>query len=252
MYSLPDIELQIAHLYPQQLNIYGDRGNVLALAQRCLWRGWRVRVTPLDLEAPVDPDAYDLYFMGGGQDAQQWAVAADLKSIKAEALKQAAANGAVFLGICGGYQLMGHYYQPHDGPKLPGLSLIDAYTEAGHTRMIGNVLVERPDGTSIVGFENHSGRTFLGPGVAPLGRVLSGYGNCGEPEQHKRVEGAVVGNLYGTYLHGSLLPKNPHLADELIAKALKRRYGEIELPALDDTLEYAAADAAKIQALQKN
>jgi CobQ-like glutamine amidotransferase family enzyme len=229
--------LRIAHLYPEQLNIYGDRGNILALFRRCQWRGLDVTVHALDLGDPVDPEAYDLYFMGGGQDTQQIKVCHDLQTVKADGLKAAAATGAVFLTICGGYQLLGHYYQPHQGDRLPGLSLIDATTVAGSTRFIGNVVIQRPDGTTVVGFENHSGLTTLGEGVQPLGRVITGHGNNGTDGQ----EGAVCGNLYGTYLHGSLLPKNPALADELIQKALTTRYGEpISLAPLPDTLEAQA------------
>jgi hypothetical protein len=229
------MQLRIAHLYPDQLNLYGDRGNLLALVRRCQWRGLDAVVTPVGLGEAMDPETYDLYFMGGGQDAQQWLVCDDLLNVKAQALRDAAAQHAVFLTICGGYQLLGHYYRPHQGPELRGLSLIDAYTVAGPTRFIGNVAIRRGNGT-IVGFENHSGRTYLGAGVAPLGQVLHGCGNNGEDGQ----EGAHVGTLYGTYLHGSLLPKNPALADELIAQALARRHGQVTLAPLPDDIELAA------------
>ena len=239
------MELRIAYLYPDQLNIYGDRGNILTLFQRCKWRGIGVKLTlpgPGDL---IDPDDADLYFMGGGQDAQQIQVCEDLHRLKADSLKQAAANGAVFLTICGGYQLLGHYYKPHEGDELRGLSLMDAYTVAGDTRFIGNVAIERPERLGdpqlqIVGFENHSGRTYLGRDTPPLGKVLHGHGNNGEDG----FEGAQVGNLYGTYMHGSLLPKNPLLADELIQKALDRRHGNVVLEALNDGLEQQAHDKA--------
>jgi lipid II isoglutaminyl synthase (glutamine-hydrolysing) len=234
------MELRIAYLYPDQLNIYGDRGNILTLYQRCQWRGINVTIATLDLGQPVDPDWGDLYFMGGGQDAQQIQVCGDLHQVKGESLKQAADNGAVFLTICGGYQLLGHYYKPHEGDELRGLSLMDAYTVAGHTRFIGNVIIERPDGSRVVGFENHSGRTYLGQDVTPLGKVIHGHGNNGEDGQ----EGAVAGNLYGTYLHGSLLPKNPALADELITKALTRRYGTVTLAPLQNRFEQQAHDKA--------
>lgn len=234
------MELRIGYLYPDHLNIYGDRGNILTLYQRCRWRGIEVRILTPGPGEPIDADEADLYFMGGGQDAQQIQVCEDLQRIKGNALKQAAANGAVFLTICGGYQLLGHYYKPHNGDELPGLSLMDAYTVAGHTRFIGNVVVERLDGSRIVGFENHSGRTYLGEGVTPLGKVISGHGNNNEDG----TEGAVYGNLYGTYLHGSLLPKNPALADELIEKALARRYGKVHLPPLEDNLEGKAHNRA--------
>ncbi|HEY9687664.1 MAG TPA: cobalamin biosynthesis protein CobQ [Coleofasciculaceae cyanobacterium] len=234
------MELIIAYLYPDHLNIYGDRGNILTLFQRCRWRGLEARIMPIGPGERIDPEIADLYFMGGGQDAQQIQVCEDLHRVKAEGMKEAAANGAVFLTICGGYQLLGHYYKPHDGDELKGLSLIDAYTVAGNTRYIGNVTIERPDGSQVAGFENHSGRTYLGSGVTPLGKVMQGHGNNGEDG----FEGAAVGNLYGTYLHGSLLPKNPALADELIAKALIRRYGEISLAPLDDRFETKAHQRA--------
>jgi CobQ-like glutamine amidotransferase family enzyme len=234
------MELRIAYLYPDHLNIYGDRGNILTLYQRCQWRGIDVRIITPGIGDVIDPDMADFYFMGGGQDAQQIQVSEDLHRVKSDSLKQAAANGAVFLGICGGYQLLGHYYKPHDGDELRGLSLMDAYTVAGHTRFIGNVVIERPDGSTVVGFENHSGRTYLGKDVTPLGKVIHGHGNNSEDG----LEGAAFGNLYGTYLHGSLLPKNPALADELIGKSLARRYGNVELAPLTDRLEGRAHERA--------
>ncbi|HEY9745602.1 MAG TPA: hypothetical protein V6C99_05240 [Oculatellaceae cyanobacterium] len=234
------MELRIAYLYPDHLNIYGDRGNILALHQRCHWRGIETHIRPIGLGDRIDPDWADLYFAGGGQDAQQIQVCEDLHQLKADSLRQAVGTGAVILAICGGYQLLGHYYKPHEGDELRGLSLMDAYTVAGKTRFIGNVSIERPDGSKVVGFENHSGRTYLGEGVQPLGKVLKGYGNNGEDGQ----EGAVCGNLYGTYLHGSLLPKNPLLADELITKALSRRYGSVSLEPLADRIEQAAHERA--------
>ena len=255
--------LNIAYLYPDELNIYGDRGNILTLYRRCEARGIGVVITSVGPGDTLDADAHDLYFMGGGQDAQQIAVCDDLHAYKAAALKAAAETNAVFLTICGGYQLLGHYYKPHEGPELRGLSLIDAHTVAGKTRFIGNVVIDRltestggaeahgneavkrssdePLGVNkIVGFENHSGLTYLGQGVQPLGKVIKGHGNHGQDGY----EGVCHGNLYGTYLHGSLLPKNPKLADELIAKALMRRYGSVELAPLEDTLEVAAHTAA--------
>lgn len=235
------MKLILGHLYPHHLNIYGDRGNMLALYQRADWRNIAVDVVDIGPGKAIDPNNYDILFMGGGQDAQQMAVCKDLQAIKAEGIKQAVAEGVVMLGICGGYQLMGHYYQPHQGERLPGLGLIDAYTVAGSRRFIGNVAIRRPDGTTVVGFENHSGLTYLGDGVTPLGQVITGYGNNGQDG----TEGAVVGNLYGTYLHGSLLPKNPQLADELILKALQHRYGpDVTLAPLTNTLEEKAHQKA--------
>jgi lipid II isoglutaminyl synthase (glutamine-hydrolysing) len=231
------LKLTLGHLYPDHLNIYGDRGNLVALYQRAAWRGITLEIIPLPPGSPVDPERFDLLFIGGGQDTQQIKICQDLQAVKAEGIKKAAANGVVMLGICGGYQLMGHYYQPHDGDKLPGLSLIDAYTVAGSKRFIGNVTIKRPDGSTVVGFENHSGLTYLGEGLSPLGQVISGYGNNGQD----RTEGALSGNLYGSYLHGSLLPKNPDLTDELLLKALQHRYGgSMTLAPLSNTLENKA------------
>lgn len=241
----PTLELRIAYLYPNLLNIYGDRGNILTLYRRAQWRDIQVVIESLDVDAPVKPDYYDLYFMGGGQDTQQVRVCEDLQRVKKSGLIQAVENQAVFLTICGGYQLLGHYYQPHQGDRLPGLSLIDAYTVAGAKRFIGNIAIERQcavtgNKTSVAGFENHSGLTYLGRGVTPLGRVIKGSGNNGEDG----FEGVMQGNLYGTYMHGSLLPKNPQLADELLQKALQRRYPAEQVKAallkLDDVLEAQA------------
>jgi lipid II isoglutaminyl synthase (glutamine-hydrolysing) len=230
------VELRLAYLYPHQLNLYGDRGNLLTLYQRCQWRNIQVKVNVIEPGMAIDPDESDLYFMGGGQDAQQLQVCDDLHQVKATGITQAVKNGAVFLTICGGYQLLGHYYKTSTGAELRGLSLMDAYTVAGNVRYIGNITIQRASGLRVVGFENHSGRTYLGQGVDPLGKVLQGHGNNGEDGY----EGAVCGNLYGTYLHGSLLPKNPALCDELIEKALFRRYGGVTLAPLDDALETMA------------
>lgn len=229
------MELRIAHLYAHFLNIYGDRGNILTLVQRARWRGFDVQVEPVGLGETLDQEYFDLYFIGGGQDKQQQTIASDLARHK-NALAQAVQQGAVILSICGGYQLLGHYYKPHEGPELRGISLVDAYTKAGSRRMIGNVVVKRPCGSTLVGFENHSGKTFLGKDMAPLGKVVTGNGNNGEDG----LEGIACGTVYGSYLHGSLLPKNPQLADELLNKALKRRHGDVCLAALDDTLELSA------------
>jgi lipid II isoglutaminyl synthase (glutamine-hydrolysing) len=233
------ITLRLAHLYPRQMNLYGDRGNMLCLMQRARWRGFDVELRPYELQDAVDPDWADLIMMGGGQDRQQLWVADDLLTYKAQGLRQAVAQGTVLLGICGGYQLFGHFYKPHDGPELRGLSLLDVETRAGHNRLIGNVVIDR-QGQTIVGFENHSGLTTLGTDANPLGQLKTGHGNNGQDG----AEGAVQGHVYGTYLHGSLLPKNPALADELMAVALKRRYGELMLPPLDDALEQQAHHSA--------
>lgn len=229
------LELRIAHLYARFLNIYGDRGNICSLVKRCEWRNIKVLVHPVGLNESFDPDFFDFYFIGGGQDKQQETIARDLFTHK-DRLARAKANKAVILAVCGGYQLLGHYYRPACGAELKGISLIDAYTVAGSKRMIGNVIVKRSDASTIVGFENHSGKTYLGPDIQALGKLVIGSGNNGED----RLEGAVDGSVYGTYLHGSLLPKNPRFTDELIKMALTRRYPSIELTGLNDGLELKA------------
>jgi CobQ-like glutamine amidotransferase family enzyme len=233
------MKLEIAWLYSDLMNIYGDRGNIITLTQRCHWRGIETNVTELSVGEAIDPAKYDLYFFGGGQDKEQETVAADLQGAKATALHQAVASGAVVLTICGGYQLAGDYYRPFDGPELPGISILDVKSEAGHKRCIGNVIVETEFG-ELVAFENHSGKTILGPQARPLGKSIVGFGNDGTGTY----EGAIQGNVYGCYLHGSLLPKNPHFADKLIRDALHRNYGEVELAPLDDSQEWAAHKAA--------
>ena len=231
-----DATLRICSLYPDLMNIYGDRGNIVTLLQRARWRGLEARVLELGKGATDGIADVDVFFFGGGQDREQALVYDDLLETKAVHLAAAVHDGAAVLAVCGGYQLLGHYYETAAGEHLPGIGLMDVRTEAGGRRCIGDVVVEadgslglRP--TTLVGFENHSGRTFLGDGVQPLGRVLRGSGNNGEDG----TEGAVCGNLFGTYLHGSLLPKNPHLADTIIERALRRR-----LEPLDDGPELAA------------
>lgn len=228
-----NLKISIAHLYPKLLNLYGDMGNIITLKNRCVWRGIEVEFEEVNIGDSIEN--HDLYFIGGGQDKQQEEVASELYSHKADLLAQRD-DGAVFLGICGGYQLFGHYYQPHDKDKLKGISLLDAYTVAGNKRFIGNVTVKTdflyPQ--TLVGFENHSGLTYLDGDTLPLGIVSVGRGNNGK-DGH---EGARYKNVFGTYLHGSLLPKNPHFADYLIELALERRYGKkISLSKLDDKLE---------------
>lgn len=232
-----DLTISIAHLYPKLLNLYGDLGNVITLKKRCEWRGIKVEFEEINIGDSIKD--HDLYFIGGGQDKQQEEVAQELYSHKSELMAQRD-DGAVFLGICGGYQLFGHYYQPHDKDKLLGISLMDAYTVAGKNRFIGNVTVEtdflEPEKT-LVGFENHSGLTYLQGDTKPLGRTVVGHGNNGKDG----IEGGRYKNVFGTYLHGSLLPKNPHFADYLISLALEKRYGEkITLSNIDDSFEWSA------------
>lgn len=234
------MKLSIAHLFPELLNMYGDRGNILSISRRCKWRGIEVSITNIDIDDSLDPDEYDFYFIGGGQDQQQISVAKRLKEI-APQVHEAVDSGAVILAICGGYQLLGHYYQPFNADKLEGISVIDAYTVAGNKRFIGNVTINLDESITckpetLVGFENHSGLTYLGEGIRPIGKVTVGNGNNGTDQ----TEGAVYKHVYGTYLHGSLLPKNPHFTDLLITQALSRHYREVELEPLDDTIEIAA------------
>jgi CobQ-like glutamine amidotransferase family enzyme len=219
------------------MNIYADRGNLLLLERRCAWRGLGFALTPATIGDEIDPDAHDLFYLGGGQDSDQRLCAADLLVRKASALRAAAARGAVVLAVCGGYQLLGHSYQL-DGELIEGVGLLDVVTvrEAG-PRLIGNVAIELADGTVLAGFENHGGRTRLGTGQEPLGRVLRGHGNDGRSGH----EGARSGNVIGTYLHGPLLPKNAWFADRLIQTAL----GLGALEPLPDELEDAAHAAAR-------
>ena len=240
------MKLVLCQLYPEHLSIYADRGNVQVLRQRCTWRGIDFEERPLRLGEQLDGEA-DLYLLGGGQDRDQVLVAQDLQRHR-DALHGAIGDGAALLAVCGGYQLVGHRYRGHQGDEIPGLGLLDLETDAGDERMIGNVLLECDlgDGAgprTLVGFENHAGRTRLGPGVRALGRVLAGHGNDGA----SGYEGARAERVIGTYVHGPLLPKNPWLADWLIARALERRHGDVALAPLDDALETRAhADAARV------
>jgi CobQ-like glutamine amidotransferase family enzyme len=234
-------DLRVCHLYPEHLNIYADRGNIAVLRARCEWRGIGFHVTGC---GPGDalPDA-DFYYVGGGQDRDQLLVAADLAG-RAGDLRAAIDTGAWMLAVCGGYQMLGHYYRGHLGDEMRGTGLVDLVTEAGQTRMIGNIAIDCElvpgEPLTVVGFENHAGRTSLGEGVRPLGRVLHGHGNNGRDGG----EGVRDGRIVGTYIHGPLLPKNPALADVLIGEALRRRHGEVALAPLDDGLEHAAHDVA--------
>jgi CobQ-like glutamine amidotransferase family enzyme len=235
-------ELRIGYLYPTVMNLYGDLGNIRCLQDRCLRRGIEASVTEIGLGDPIDPEEYDLYFVGGGQDREQIKVADDLASPKGEALRDAVAAGAVVLAVCGGFQLLGRFYRPSVGPDLPGLGIFDLWTvHPGPTaaRCIGNLSVKWNRET-LVGFENHGGRTHLGAGVRALASVLHGHGNNAEDG----TEGAVYRNAYGTYLHGPLLPKNPHFADHLIRLALVHAGSPQQLTPLNDELEWRAHHAA--------
>ena len=234
------MDLHINFLYPDLMNIYGDRGNIITMQRRAEWRGITVYVHTTTVGEPLDIGRDDFYFFGGGQDRQQIAVAGDLQGTKGAQLREAVEGGAVILSVCGGYELLQHYYRPHGGPELPGIGLFDAYSVAGSTRYIGNVVVETDFAGELVGFENHSGLTFLNPGCPPLGRCVVGAGNNGRDGQ----EGARYKTAYGCWIHGSLLPKNPRLADYLLREALRRRHGDVDLPALDDSVERAAHTTA--------
>jgi CobQ-like glutamine amidotransferase family enzyme len=239
--------LRIAHLYADEMNIYGDRGNILTLSKRAEWRGISVVVEAIGRGPAPDLSDIDLIFWGGGQDRDQELVFTDAAQHKVGAIREAIDGGAVVLAVCGGYQLLGEYYVTADGKKLPGLGLVDLHTVPGPKRNIGNIVIETSGlgltPPTLVGFENHSGKTYLGPGLQPLGRVLRGAGNNGEDG----FEGVAAGNVFGTYLHGSLLPKNPHLADYLIRNALIRR-GVDELSPLDDSVELAAHERILLRA----
>ncbi len=233
------MDVRITHLYPDLMSIYGDRGNVLTLAQRARWRGIDVEVREHHAGDRIDPDWADLYFFGGGQDVGQDVVSRDLEGPSGDALRRSFASGAAALSVCGGYQLLGREYVPAEGPSIPGLGVLDVTTRAGTKRFVNNLLAEAEQGT-LIGFENHSGRTYLGPAAKPLATVLVGHGNNGED----KTEGAVQGKIVGTYCHGSVLPKNPWLADLLLTWALQRRHGPVTLEPLDDSEELAAQRSA--------
>lgn len=227
--------LRIAHLFPELLNLYGDGGNIIVLEKRCQWRGIDVEVVPVRFgERPSFSDV-DIAFIGGGSDREQKIVCDQLQAVGDE-LRSYVADGGVLLAVCGGYQLLGHSYVMGD-EEVRGLSLVDLYTDRGAPRLIGNIMVESPIcADPIVGYENHGGRTHLGPGVKPLGRVLAGHGNDGVTGE----EGCLWQNVVGTYVHGPLLPKNPGVADWLLARALERAGEGAELEPLDDAAEHAA------------
>ena len=243
------IRLTIHHLYADMMNLYGDRGNVISIKKRCEWRGIPVEVVDVGLGESVRPTGCDLFLFGGGQDREQALLVDDLAGSKGADLRSIVEDEGVVLGVCGGYQLMGHFYETPEGEKLPGVGIFDLHTEPREpheARLIGNVLVrvrapeDERDGAwrEIVGFENHGGRTYLGD-VEPLGEVVVGHGNNGKDG----TEGARRKNAYGTYLHGSLLPKNPWLTDQLILNALRRVDDSFELEPLDDVAERRAFES---------
>ncbi|MBR3031852.1 MAG: glutamine amidotransferase [Clostridiales bacterium] len=250
---MAEIELRICHMYPDLLNLYGDRGNVLSLIRRAELRGISVKLVPVSIGDEFDEKEFDIVFLGGGQDAEQNVIRKDFVDVKGPKVKEAIENGMVFLCICGGYQMLGHYYQEHDGTKIECLGAIDIYTVGEDIRYIQDTTYEADflrkstagasdpakDPGILYGFENHSGRTYLGPSVKPMAKVLEGAGNNGKDGY----EGAIYNNVYCTYSHGSFLPKNPAMTDHLLSLALKRRYGEdYELPELSmENEEFARA-----------
>ena len=233
----------IGWLYPTKMNIYGDRGNVIALQRRAEWRGLDVSVALIGIGDPIPPDI-DVYFFGGGQDEQQIAVSKDLQGPKGAAIKGAIEDGAGMLSVCGGYQLLGHEYRPHAAEPLPGIGLFDLVTLAGPERFIGNVVVESQWG-DLVGFENHSGLTNRAPGQAAMGRVRVGRGNNGTDGS----EGAIYKHAIGCYLHGSMLPKNPVVTDWLIESAMRRRIEDFSLAPIPDDSEQQARTTAMERAV---
>jgi CobQ-like glutamine amidotransferase family enzyme len=243
------VKIRVGHLYPDYLNIYADRGNIAVLARRAAWRGFDLEVTPLGLGETLRPGEHDLIYIGGGQDREQALIAHDIVA-KGGPLGEAITGGAVVLAVCGGYQLLGRFYRDRYGSELPGAGVLPLHTVAGERRMIGDVLLECEldpgERRTLAGFENHAGRTILEEGAQPLGRVVSGFGNDGV----SGFEGCRVGRAIGTYLHGPLLPRNPWLADWLLAQAAAHRTGA-EPPAfepLDDALEDEAHSVAAARA----
>jgi lipid II isoglutaminyl synthase (glutamine-hydrolysing) len=234
------VRISVGHLYPEYLNIYADRGNIAVLARRAAWRGHELEVEPVSADDLLVPGVHDLLYIGGGQDREQALVAHDLVG-KRDTVLESAAGGAAVLAVCGGYQLLGRYYRFASGEELPGVGLFPHHTIAGVRRMIGDILLETDlagERRTIAGFENHAGRTYLDADAEPLGRVVAGFGNDGESGH----EGCRVGRAVGTYLHGPLLPRNPWLADWLLAQAIAHRTGGEPLPfePLDDELESEA------------
>lgn len=234
------MELKICHLYPDVLNLYGDRGNILCMEKRLSWRNISVETVGVPVGQALDPQGYDLYFIGGGQDFEQDVLLRDLSGEKTRHLISAIDEERPVLAICGGFQMLGQYYKGVDGVQCDFTGALDFYTVGTKTRLTGNYMFTWDDkpGEKIVGFENHSGKTWLGSGVRPMGRVLAGFGNNGEDG----TEGVRYKNVYGTYSHGCLLPKNPALCDHILLAALRRKYGEVSLQPLDDVLEMNAHD----------
>ncbi len=229
-------ELKICHLYPDTLNLYGDRGNIICMQKRMEWRNLKAEIDEICVGESFNPEDYDIYFIGGGQDFEQSVLLNDLKGEKGKAIINAVENEKVFLTICGGYQLLGQYYKTWDGKQCDFLGAIDVHTIGEKKRMVGDFMFKLNDadgGQNIVGFENHSGKTYLGDKVKPLGKIISGHGNNGEDG----TEGARYKNVFASYSHGPLLPKNPQLCDYILKTALQRKYPNVSLNTLDDAFE---------------
>jgi lipid II isoglutaminyl synthase (glutamine-hydrolysing) len=242
------VRIRVGHLYPDYLNIYADRGNIAVLASRAAWRGHELEVESIGMGDTVEPGAHDLLYIGGGQDREQALVAQDIAG-KGQSLREAAAGGAAVLAVCGGFQLLGRFYRERSGAELPGAGVLPLHTIAGDRRMIGDVLLEcelEPgERRTLAGFENHAGRTILEDGADPLGRVVAGFGNDGS----SGFEGGRDGRVVGTYLHGPLLPRNPWLADWLLAQAIAHRTGVVPaFEPLGDELEAEAHSVAATRA----
>jgi len=242
------VKIVVGHLFPDYLNIYADRGNIAVLARRAAWRGHELEVRPLGAGDALRPGEHNLFYIGGGQDREQELIAPALAALGG-GIRAAVDDGAAFLAVCGGYQLMGRFYRDQSGGELPGVGLFPLDTVAGERRMIGDVLLEceleRGERRTVAGFENHAGRTYLDEGAEPLGRVLAGFGNDGE----SGYEGCRAGRAIGTYLHGPLLPRNPWLADWLLAQALAHRNGEAPMfEPLTDDLEAEAHEVSAARA----
>lgn len=235
------MELKICHMYPDILNLYGDRGNVMCMRKRLQWRGIDVSLKKLPLGEFRSLAGFDLVFIGGGQDFEQELLLEDLRRGKAQEIRSAVEDGMTFLTVCGGFQMLGNFFKAPDGRRFDYIGALDMYTEGSDKRLTGNYKFKcssHAGGSTVVGFENHSGRTYLGKGVEPLGTILAGHGNNGSDN----TEGVHYKNVFGTYSHGPVLPKNPELCDFILLTALERKYGSVQLTPLDDRAELTAHD----------
>ncbi len=238
-------KIKICHLYPDLLNLYGDRGNILAMKQRLKWRGIDSEIIEVSIGDKFNHSEYDIVFIGGGQDFEQEVLISDLSKDKIKSIKESVLSETVFLAICGGYQLLGTHYTTWEGSQFDFTGIIDIHTVGGKKRMIGDYAfsceIPALSKIDIVGFENHSGKTYLGKNVKPLGKVIKGFGNNGED----KTAGAIFKNVICTYSHGPVLPKNPELCDYLLITALNKKYGNYEFKKLDDKFENSAKNAIK-------